>query len=60
MDGESKTIRLEAKCSECGEWSEISWFEFEFYAGYWWIESGPCPQCGEAVRVDELKIRSRR
>lgn len=55
MARESKTI--EARCSECDQWSEVSWYEVDCFSGYWWLTSGPCPKCGKAVRVEELERR---
>lgn len=57
MDGEGRA-KIEARCPECGQWSEVSFYEVDGYSGIWWSTSGPCPQCGKAIMAEELKTRS--
>lgn len=42
----------EAQCPECKQWSAVSWFDDIPPGGYWWIDSGCCPQCGAVILVE--------
>ena len=38
-------MKKEAKCSECGKWSEVKCTE----DAWWWKDNGPCPNCGVLI-----------
>jgi hypothetical protein len=43
----------EARCPECGAWSPVVWIlEVHGVGGFWWADSGGCPQCGALICVE--------
>lgn len=45
----------EAKCPDCGEWSDVRWVYELPPGGFWWAGDeggGGCPQCGALVCVE--------
>jgi DNA ligase (NAD+) len=59
IDTPSPDPDMEAKCPECGEWSEVEWVDIP-PGGYWWKNSGTCPKCDLPILVEtECEFREK-
>lgn len=51
--GKAKPMtNTQAKCPYCKNWSPVKWHDYPPPGGVWWVDSGCCPKCGEAVCVE--------